>query len=723
MAENAFSLLHPSLQKMLYKMKWTQLRPIQVNTIYSVFHTEKNLILSAHTAGGKTEAAFLPILSKIIENKTDGLGVIYVGPLKALINDQFERLEKLCELAKIPVFKWHGDVPSSKKIKFLKNPSGILLITPESIESIFINHSTDVQKLFGNLFFIVIDELHSFIGTERGAHLKSLISRISSRNSKNVRIIALSATLGNIDSVRKWLLPDNVEFVDIITDSSEKKEIKFLIKGYICDKIQEKQNKESPCLELLSQDIVHYFYGKTALLFINSRAMLEFYTDYFDRYLEDKNLMNLFRIHHGSLSKEEREETENELKSGKPTVAFCSSTLELGIDVGDVSRVGQIGCPWSVSSLIQRLGRSGRKENEPSIMIVFIKEAKVEDSSIVERLYPTLLKGVAMTELMLEGWCEPPNENRIHYSTLIHQILSIITERGGIYADKLFNELVVDGPFSAITEQDFIELLRTLKNYDLVDQNPQGLIFLGLKGESIVRNYEFYSVFSTPREMNVIHKGKKIGSVMSVPDIESDRFLILAGKRWKIITADFKRGEIIVEPSKGGSLPVFFGGCEPDIHNKVREKMYDVLNRGEIPEYLDETAKDMLAYAQQTAKNAGLFETNIIQIGQDTYWFTWTGSAKHRTLLALGEFFGDLKVEDELIALKFYGVNPLDLKNTYKKIVENMPSEYEIAEKFSNREYEKYDKYLPERLKIESYANNQIDMNIQDLLQSLDKLE
>lgn len=716
MTKSAFSLLHPDLQKMLYKMKWTQLRPIQVDTIHSVFYSEKNLIISAHTAGGKTEAAFLPILSIIIENKTDGLGALYVGPLKALINDQFERLENLCELARIPVFKWHGDVPSNQKKNFLKKPSGVLLITPESIESIFINHPTDVQKLFGNLSFIVIDELHSFIGTERGAHLKSLIARISSHTSKTIRIIALSATLGDYESAKKWLSPKNSDSIDIIVNSSEKKEIKFLIKGYLCEKGHDEQNDESSCLELLSRDLVHYFYGKTALLFINSRVMLEYYTDYFHRYLENKGLMNLFMIHHGSLSKEEREETERELKSGRPIAAFCSSTLELGIDVGDVSRVGQIGAPWSVSSLIQRLGRSGRKENDPSVMIVFIKEAKIEDSSIDERLYPTLLKTVAMSELMIERWCEPPKEGLIHYSTFIHQILSVITERGGVYANNLFDELVRNGPFNSISQLDFIELLRTLKNYDLIDQNPQGLIFLGLKGETIVRNYEFYSVFSTPREMNVIHKGKKIGSVMSVPNIDTDRFLILAGKRWKIITADFKRGEIIVEPSKGGALPVFFGGCEPDIHQKVCEKMLQILVSGKIPEYLDETAKEMLVYAQCTAKHAGLLKENIIQIGNDTYWFTWTGSAKHRTIMALGQFFGGLKIEDLGITLKYYGITPKELKKVYNEISKNMPSTFEIAEKFPNREYEKFDKYLPERLKIESFANNHLDINILNLM-------
>ena len=165
MTESAYYLLHPHLQEKFNKMQWTSLRPIQVDAIHTIFNSDRNIIISAHTAGGKTEAAFLPILSKIIDKKESGIGAIYVGPLKALINDQFERLERLCELSDIPVFKWHGDVSSNAKHKFLKNPSGVLLITPESIESIFINHSNEVSKLFNSVSFIVIDEMHTFIGT------------------------------------------------------------------------------------------------------------------------------------------------------------------------------------------------------------------------------------------------------------------------------------------------------------------------------------------------------------------------------------------------------------------------------------------------------------------------------------------------------------------------------------------------------------------------------
>ena len=228
---SAFQRLNPIIQEELYRMKWTNLRPIQVEAIHAILGSNKHLIISANTAGGKTEAAFLPILSEIVEDHASSVRALYVGPLKALINDQFRRLEELCEHAEIPVHKWHGDVSQSKKHQVLKSPGGVLLITPESIESLFINHPDKLDKLFSHLAYIVIDEMHAFLGTERGAQLRSLLARLTQRANHDVRIIGLSATLGDMASAKRWvdgLNPDNVALIT----SDENKTIRYLIKGY-----------------------------------------------------------------------------------------------------------------------------------------------------------------------------------------------------------------------------------------------------------------------------------------------------------------------------------------------------------------------------------------------------------------------------------------------------------------------------------------------------------
>lgn len=710
---SAFSLLHPTLQEMLYKMKWTELRPIQVDSIFSIFSTDNHLIISANTAAGKTEAAFLPILSQIMDKKIGGLSALYVGPLKALINDQFERLERLCELTAIPVFKWHGDVGSNKKIKFLKNPSGVLLITPESIESIFINHPDEAKKVFQSVSFVVIDEMHSFMGTERGAHLLSLISRIVQRSKSNVRIVGLSATIGDIEQAKQWLLPRNPDSIVSITDPSEQKEIQYLIRGYLMENLTKKEKDEGDREDsTLIEDIIRYFNGKTALIYVNSRTLLERYTDSVHRYLEKKGIPDNFRIHHGSLSIGEREETEAALKSNRPTATFCSSTLEMGIDVGNVSRIGQIGAPWSVNSLAQRLGRSGRKEGQPSVMIMFIQENEPDQSDIIKRLHPDLLRAIAMSELMLTKWCEPPRVNLIHYSTLVQQTMSVIAEKGGSTAQELYEILAERGGFYNVSITHYIQLLQSLGSVDLIEQDDTGVLCLGLEGEKIVRNLEFYSAFVANKEFDVISRGRKIGGIEIAPDLETRQFLILAGKRWEIKEVDYKKWKIFVEPSKGGKVPIFSGGSEPDIHPRVRQKMREILISDHIPVYLDTKSKEILTSARGAAKEAALDKSNFLEDHGYTYWFPWTGSAKHRTLLIMGREFCRFEIEDEGLALKFQNASPSQIKAAYKTILQNPPQDLELAERYKNLIQEKYDSYLPKDLLIESNAKKYIDTNI-----------
>lgn len=711
----AFNLLHPKLQEKLYKMGWTELRPIQVNAINEIFNSDKNLIISANTASGKTEAAFLPILSQIVDRKERGVSTIYVGPLKALINDQFERLENLCKLAEIPVFKWHGDVSSNAKKNFLKDPWGVLLITPESIESLFINKSHNLSTLFNSLSFIVIDEMHSFIGTERGAHLQSLLSRVIQKSAVKIRIIGLSATIGDLELAKQWLIPRSPESISLITDPTEIKSVKYCIQGYphqneIENKDPEEESPDSPLID----DLISYFSDmnkKNSLIFGNSRKMLEYYTDAIHKIHEKKGQTDIFRIHHGSLSKDEREKTEETLKSNRHTATFCSSTLEMGIDIGNVSCIGQIGAPFSVSSLAQRLGRSGRKDEEPSILIMFIEELE-KPKNVVGRLYPELLRAVAMSELLFEKWSEPPQTDLYHFSTFVQQILSVIKERGGSTAQDLFDTLVTKGAFYNITQDDFILILRSLKTFDLIEQDSTNLIILGLKGEKIVKSFEFYSAFTSTIEIDVIFEGNSIGKVEMFPDLKTRQFLILAGKRWEIIDVDFNKAKMFVRPSKGGKLPYYSGTPGPDIHLKVREKMHDLVTSDYIPDYLDDNAKLMIKDAKCVAREANILSNSFVVVGSDTYWFTWTGSAKHRTLFILGKAFGGLDVEDLEIALKFKGVTPSQIQKIYRTLLENCPSSQEIAEKNPGSTCEKYDHYVPENLQNKAYAKKYIDTHV-----------
>ena len=637
-------------------MRWTKLRQIQVDAIHEVFDGTGDLIIAARTAAGKTEAAFLPILSRMLEQPSAGIRAIYVGPLKALINDQFSRLEELCAEAEIAVHKWHGDVSAARKRRMLEQPSGVLLITPESIESLFVNHPHRLNSVFQSLAFIVIDELHTFIGTERGAHMRSLISRLAAKTREPVRRAGLSATFGpEIEEIRRWLRPSHPEAVRLIEDP-EKKSVQLRISGYWEHSSPKKQpegkdgNEDARPLEGdLEKDVFDTFHGKTALIFANSKSYIEQCADYARRESSRRGLPDLFRVHHGSLSKGEREETEEALKSTRPTATFCSSTLEMGIDVGNVKLVGQIGSPWSVSSLTQRLGRSGRKEGESSVIRIFIGEDEPnQNTSLFKRLFLELLQATAMTELMLEKWCEPLETDRLHLSTLIQQVLSVIAERGGSRADDLHRALVREGGFPNVDQSKLINVLRCMGAADLVEQTPEGLLITGLRGEKIVRNHDFYIAFIVHEEYRVNHGGHHVGNIaFCFPEFEEGKFLILAGRRWHILDIDNERRAITVQPSPGGRVPGFHGEPGQDIHPRVRATMKALLEPTELPLFIDMKGEEMLLQARATARDSGLLTTPFLQDGPDAMWFPWTGSRIQRTLFGLGKFFGGLKVSEE----------------------------------------------------------------------------
>jgi ATP-dependent helicase Lhr and Lhr-like helicase len=707
---SAFGLLHPKIQEELYAMRWEELRLIQVETIKEILAGDKHVLISARTAGGKTEAAFLPILSLFLTNKPQGIHSLYISPLKALINDQFRRLEDLCRRSEIPVYRWHGDVSQGSKNHLVKNPEGVLMITPESVESLFINRSFELDRLFRNLEFIVVDEIHSFIGAERGAHLKSLISRINGICKKRPRLVGLSATVGDTKLACEWLLPKEPDAINVIEDDGAGKEIRYRVHGYL--RSLTNGDEIDPTDSILADDFVRFFSREKALIFGNAKAKLEYFADLALQRIKEKKLLSCFRVHHGSLSKMEREDTEEELRERKQAAVFCSSSLEMGIDVGDISIIGQLEAPWSVNSLVQRLGRSGRKDHQPSVLRMFIDEDEVgQDGQVVSKLHCDLIQAIAMSELMFEKWCEPPDKTRLHFSTLVHQILSVVKQRGGIRTHNLFDILIERGAFIDVKEDEFLSILKNLGAKYLLEQIDDGSLILGIQGERIVNNYKFYSAFLTKEEIKVIYNAKAIGTVAFNPSMVPGSFLILAGRRWKILDVDEQRNELLVEPSKGGKLPKFPSTVGPDLHKRVRHKMVEVLTNSVVPIYLDSTAQQILKLARSTSKEINLSQIRFFKEGENTIWFTWASSRINRTLMGLGKYRGNLKVEDAGIALVFNKTSIDKIKEVYNGFLAECPTAEELASSFPMLIQEKYDAYLPENLLERAFARNYLDLH------------
>lgn len=712
----AFELLTASIQHSLWRMGWTELRPIQADAIQAILAGNSDVIVSAATASGKTEAAFLPIISDLAQQPAASLGAVYVSPLKALINDQFRRLEELCEYAELPVYRWHGDVSRTAKEQLLSAPAGILLITPESLESLFINRSAAIPRLFRELRYVVIDELHALVGRERGTHLRSLLHRLEAEIGHNFRMVALSATLGDwFESYADWIRPGNPNAVTPIVDESHLRTIRLKIYGYTLDDPPRKNDCEEeaegiPECARTVDEMLSAFGGRKNLIFANRKDQVERFADALNERCKSAGRPAEFLVHHGSLSKQIREETERLMRGDQPFTTFCSSTLELGIDIGNVAAVGQIGAPWSVSSLIQRLGRSGRRDGEASEIRIFLEEFSLDKTTdLVERLYPELLQAIALTELMLQKWLEPPHTSQRDLSTFVQQIFSVLAQTGGTRAKELFTRLVERGAFAYVSEADFLEILRSLVKHDLLEQVTEGDLVLGLAGERVVKSREFYSAFASTKEYVVIHDARPIGSLPAVDPPPPGDHLLLAGRRWRVVEVDLHREEIQVIPSRGRK-PSRFHGAGGDLHDKVRVTMRDLVLGDKPILYLNSTANEWLAQARANADRAELAKNPWHCISQNqSYVFAWRGTRIQRTLLLLAQAVG-LTAVDRDIAVEFRCSAELAMKEL-RVLVSNPIQVDDLMSFVPYKEQRKYDMYLSDELLSRCYAQDALDLD------------
>jgi ATP-dependent Lhr-like helicase len=747
MSKEAFPLLHPGVQKAIFKRGWKELHFIQAEAIRTIIQTDEHLLICAQTAGGKTEAAFLPIISRLAESPQQSVRALYVGPLVALINDQFSRLETLCEDVDVPVHRWHGSATTTEKRKFRDSPGGILLITPESLESNFINYSKHLRRIYAELDFIIIDELHSFLSNVRGVHLRSLLARLCGAIKRTPRLIGLSATLGDPHGARNFLAPDSPDNVRIIEGRGEQG-IKFGLKANLSNAdISEDQTfrlspsqalnlaaslttpdfqKNEPLsnftridpvtpgrrdeLDDIATDIFANCVEHTNLVFANAKRGLEILADRLHAEVTARHLpYDPFHVHHGSLSKEVREEAEAILKSGRPATILCSSTLEMGLDIGSVRSVAQLDPPWSVASMRQRLGRSGRRDGDIARMRMYSRdESPHSGSSLTDLLFPNLIRSIALSRLMLLKWLEPHEADRLHLSTLIHQTLSILQETGGKKPEDIFHTLVKDGPFRSVKKELFRRVLRALGGREVIQQLPQGEIILAPKGEYITNDWGFYSAFVMPEEFTIKNDGRQIGTLHKTDIPELGQNLILGGRRWLVtqILPDIKT--VMVKPSKGGKAPVF-RGAGGEIHNRVVEEMRIVLTESDEPPYLDSPAKILLRAARTVAKLTEVTSSGFVARDESLQWFPWLGTRALLTLELYARAKG-LVVERDLLSLTYKGISIDCWRSHLECIMRNECSALELAQKMPNKTFEKFDDLLPEELLDEANAHDRIDL-------------
>ena len=713
----SFYLLDERIQRFIWAEGWESLRDAQESAIPLIVKGDRDVIVAAATAAGKTEAAFLPALTHLLQADPLGL-ILYVSPLKALINDQFGRLDRLCEQLEVPVCPWHGDISASTKTRFLAKRQGVLLITPESLEALLCNRGTSIGAAFERVAFFVVDELHAFIGAERGKQLQTLMHRIERVIGRTVPRIGLSATLGDMSLAADFLRPGKGPAVAVVESRSSGNELKILVKGYEEPLVVRKdEDAEAPEPMTPAQIAAHLFKGlrgSNNLVFPNSRREVERYTHLLNRICETQHVPNEFWPHHGSLSKEIRSETEAALKQKEqPASAICTNTLELGIDIGAVKSVAQIGPPPSVASLRQRLGRSGRRKGEPAILRGYcVENALGGKPSLDTELRLGTVRMTAMISLLLEGWFEPPMSTGAHLSTLIQQMLSFVAQNGGAPIGQLYGLLCGPlTPFTGVSKEEFVELVRHLGQKELLTQDSAGTLLHGRVGEKFVNHYTFYAAFAADEEFRIVSGGRTLGTLPVSQALSVGQRILFAGKTWRVEGIDEQQKTIFVVRAGGGAPPLFSGGAGRT-HTRVRQRMRQLLESSEEPPYLDEVAKRFLSEARANYAARSLSEAFVVDQGSETLLLTWHGDAANEALACLLQrrgftasaagpgvevLKGRHSTEDILDALFDAGVDdtpPLDM----------------LLADVKNLQREKWDWALPDRLLRKAYASLYLDL-------------
>lgn len=710
---SSFDRLHPAIQAWIREQGWDELRDVQDKAIHIILDSKNDVLISASTAAGKTEAAFLPILTKVADMPKDGLSVLCVSPLKALINDQFRRLDILCERMEIDVVRWHGDAPQLAKARTLKAPSGVALITPESIEALFLRRPGDALRLFKNLRFIVIDELHAFLQGPRGLHLANLLARVETMAKVRPRRVGLSATIGDLAHAARWLRPAHPSLVDIIASDADTPELKLQIRGYVepagrdgLDEL-EQDDGEPDALDRIADHAFNVLRGNNNLVFGGSRRTVEALADRLRRRSESANVPNEFFPHHGSLAKSLREELELRLKDGNlPTTAVATTTLELGIDIGSVKSVAIIGAPRSLGSLRQRVGRSGRRRGTPAVLRIYVKEPFVApDSDPLDRLRLTTVRAVAATRLLIDRFIEPARSEPALYSVLIHQILSHIVERGGARADVLYPDLSGAGPFGSVSMQDFVLLLRSMATSEtgLIEQAPDGTIMLGPNGERMTAGHDFYAVFQSNEEWRLVAAGRLLGSIPISNMLAKGGLVAFAGQRWRIIDVDDRSKVLSVELHRSAKLPRFDKLSIEPIHDRLAETMRSVLADTDMPSYVDHKALELLLEGRRAFVELGLADRPFVVSGKDTHIMTWRGSEKNDVLAILLRSAG-LECEAHDVGVSVEDATPSEITAILSN-TQRFPSPDELAQFVLDLRSAKYDQFVPEELLRRAWVN------------------
>ena len=730
---NAFDRYAPFIQDFIYRNNWESLRAIQTAAADAIFNTDEHLLLSASTASGKTEAAFFPVLTLFSEDMPRSVGAVYIGPLKALINDQFARLTELCEEADIPVWHWHGDAAQSHKARMLKHPSGILQITPESLEAMLLRKHALIPKLFGDLRFVVIDEVHSLMRGDRGGQTLCLIERLSKLAGVEPRRIGLSATIGDLEAAGEFLSAGTKRRTLIPKINAPGVKWRLSMEHfYISQQNQPDSSADVEALPVLDDKtdtapehadegmgyVFEHTRGKKCLVFVNSREECEAVTTTLRSYCEAKHEPDRFMIHHGNLSAALRETAEAAMKDDDIFMTTCTTaTLELGIDIGRLERAFQIDAPFTVSSFLQRMGRTGRRGLPPEMWFVIREELPEPRSMLPETIPWKLLQGIALVQVYVEErWVEPPKLDRLPFSLLYHQTMSTLASCGELTPAQLASRVLTLRYFHRISQDDFRILLRHLLETEHIQRTEEGGLIVGLAGERVINSFKFYAVFQENEEYTVRYDSQELGTIVSPPPIGEK--VAIAGHVWVVEDIDHKRRIVCCSLIKG-KVPAYFGDCPGDINTKILLRMKQALSEDKCYPYLMKNAVLRLAQARTSARNSGVTEQPLICLGGNMWaLFPWLGTYAFFAM----ERFLKLRCAERLGLRGMDSARPYYIQFTmkvqpeefFRVLAEEAAVEFDPLELVYPNEvpmFEKYDQFVPPELIKKGFAYGILDIS------------
>lgn len=733
-----FDRLAPYIQEFIYEHRWEELKGIQVAACKAVFDTSLNILLASGTASGKTEAAFLPALTAIYNNPSSSVAILYISPLKSLINDQFFRLNDLLTEADITVTRWHGDVSADKKKKLLKHPDGVLQITPESLESMLMNRREELLTLFADLRFIIIDEVHYFMGNPRGIQLLCVLERITRLVKVNPRRIGLSATLGNSSMAEKWLNSGTGRLCITPEAGSSSKRLSLAVDYFpaeIIDKfktaanesaaeepiahessagiIAEKTSQEEQQNTRFYESIYRQTLGNKCIIFTNTRAEAELTIAYLKKIAKAKGTPDVYRVHHGNISAFYREATEKEMKESElPLVTGATVTLELGIDIGTLDRVVQIDAPFTVSSFVQRLGRCGRQGQPAKMYFAFREKVSLLEEHIMKVIDWDFLRCIAIIELYIKDhWIEENQIPSYPMGLLYHQTMSYIVGEGEVSAPGLAQYILTLSPFRNITQEDYKILLKHLLETGQLMKTERGGLMLGVKGERIISHFEFLSVFETVTEYSVKQKTREIGTVMAL--YPKGYKFNLAGMAWEVVDLDEKNRTIFVEKAAGIAKTSWISLYGQDMDTTVVKKMRDILLENLDYRYLSPFGDSKLKDFRRLARASGILENIVRETNKFSIFeiYPWIGTRQMRALSLMLEEKGCSNRMNSSFSIEVscQDRNEADILRLLKNITEEPFRKEDIRLEGEPPVIGKYNRYLPLELLEKEFLKDYVD--------------